>query len=247
MEAGQRLMITPIAFAAEPAHAPTIHEFLFGGSAAASTPDLDLWTAARLSSTFSYISPAVRSWLDETAAQQEHLLDGGYYDNFGVTAALDWLTPVLERRKADPRLSFKRVLLIQLSGFPEPKPEPADGLSATFTGPLTAFLALREGIALSRNEIDLDRFKRRWNEALEGEVQIKTVKFQPGRSRPRGPLSWHLSSEEIEALKVEWGRGTDPHTWRRNLCEEWLALDSFLRGASPPSPGDTSRACPPDG
>ena len=233
MEAGQRLMITPITFA--PAvRSPTLQEFLFGTVAATPEPDVDLWTAARLSATFTYISPPARSWLDARKTQREHLIDGGYYDNYGVTSALDWLTSVLVARKnGDPRLRFKRVLLIELSGFTEPDPEfakPSDGLTATLFGPITAFLPLREGIATSRNRIDLDRFKHLWNETLRGEVQIETVKFEPAPNRRPGPLSWHLSSTEIVALNNEWGPGLDPRGWQPNLRAEWDVMDRFLRG-----------------
>jgi hypothetical protein len=146
--------------------------------------------------------------------------------------------PVLEARKAgDTGLRFKRVLVIELSGFPERTPasyKPADGLSATFTGPLTALLALREGVATSRNRIDLDRFKRWWNQALKDKVQIETVKFQPDASQTVGPLSWHLSSTEIERLKTQWGPGTGPSGWQPNLRDEWQVLDGFLSGMRPP-------------
>ena len=234
MEAGQRLMITPITFA--PAvRSPTLQEFLFGTVSATPEPDVDLWTAARLSATFTYISPPARSWLNARATQKEHLIDGGYYDNYGVTSALDWLTPVLIARKnGDPRLRFKRVLLVELSGFTEPDPEfakPADGLTTLLTGPtMTAFLALREGVATARNRIDLDRFKHMWNDALRGQVQIETVKFEPAPNRRPGPLSWHLSSTEIESLKNEWGPGFEPQGWQPNLRAEWGVMERFLRG-----------------
>jgi len=237
MEAGQRLMITPITFAADAGRAPTLQEFLFGTAAATPEPDVDLWTAARLSATFTYVSPPVRSWLDARVTQREHLIDGGYYDNYGITSALDWLTPVLWARKnGDPRLRFKRVLLVELSGFAEPAEvaKPADGLTTTLMGPtLTAFLALRTGVATSRNEIDLDRFKRGWTELLRGQVAIETVKFRPDPSRAPARVTWHLSSSEIAALKTEWGPGTDPQTWLPNLRDEWRVMDRFLRGTVP--------------
>jgi len=234
MEAGQRVMITPITFAPG-VRAPTLQEFLFGTASATPEPDVDLWTAARLSATFTYVSPPARSWLDARATHKEHLIDGGYYDNYGITSALDVLTPILWARKnGDPRLRFTRVLIVELSGFTEPDPEfvkPADGLTTTLFGPtLTAFLALREGVATSRNRIDLDHFKTSWNDALSGRVQIETVTFQPAPDRRRGPLSWHLSSTEIESLKNEWGPGSDPRGWPPNLRAEWQVLDRFLRG-----------------
>jgi patatin-like phospholipase len=239
METGQRLMITPITFAPGGERALTLQEFLFAKSPPTPEPDLDLWTAARLSATFTYVSPPARSSLSTGSAQKEHLIDGGYYDNFGVTSALDWLTPVLEARKAgDRRLRFKRVLLIELSGVAEANPEsvkPANGLTATLTGPtLTAFLALREGVATSRNRIDIDRFKRSWNAVLSGAVQIETVRFRPDAARTAGPLSWHLSSKDIDRLQAEWGPGTDPRGWRPSLRDEWLVVDGFLRGVSGP-------------
>jgi len=73
-----------------------------------------------------------------------------------------------------------------------------------------------------------------WNEVLRGTVQIETVKFRPDASRMKGPLSWHLSSNEIEFLKTSWGPGTDPHGWQPNLRDEWLVLDGFLRGERTP-------------
>ena len=240
METGQRLMITPITFAPPgPARASTLQEFLFRTESGVTQPDLDLWTAARLSATFTYVSPPARSWLDACPSQRKHLIDGGYYDEYGVTSALDWLMPVLEARKAgDRRLRFKRVLLIELSAFPTPDPEsvkPADGLTATLTGPtLTAFLALRQGVATSRNRIDLDRFKRSWNERFGGAVLIETVKFQPDASGAPRPISWHLTSKDIERLKAEWGPSIDPETWPPSLHAEWRVLDGFLRGDRAP-------------
>jgi hypothetical protein len=236
MEAGQRVMITPITFASPEARARTLQEFVFNTVASTPEPDIDLWTAARLSATFTYISPPARSWLDAAPAQREHLIDGGYYDNYGVTAALDWLTPVLwAKQHHDPRLRFKRVLIIELSAFAEPgeTAKPARGITATLTGPLTVFLTLREGVATSRNRIDLARFKDTWNELLHGEVRIASVKFEPQASHEPGPLSWHLSSREITRLNRAWGTGPDPQSWPENLREEWAAADRFLRGGGP--------------
>lgn len=234
MEAGQRLMITPITFPSTGPRARTLQEFVLNTASATPEPDIDLWTAARLSATFTYISPPVRSWLDAVPAQREHLIDGGYYDNFGVTSALDWLTPVLEARAAgDPRLRFKRVLLIELSAFAAPAEslKPASGVSAALTGPsLTALLALRKGVATSRNQIDVARFKDRWNALLHNQVRIESVRFEPQASRDPGPLSWHLSSTEIDRLNLAWGTSIDPQTWPENLRNEWRAADLFLRG-----------------
>jgi Patatin-like phospholipase len=234
MEAGQRVMITPITFASPEARARTLQEFVLNTVASTPEPDVDLWTAARLSATFTYISPPARSWLDAAPAQRQHLIDGGYYDNYGVTAALDWLTPVLWAKKHhDARLSrVKRVLIVELSAFAEPAETatPARGITAALFGPLTVFFTLREGVATSRNRIDLARFKDTWNELLHGELQIASVKFEPQASHEPGPLSWHLSSREISRLNRAWGTSADPQSWPANLREEWATADRFLRG-----------------
>ena len=124
MESGRRVMITPIDFPRETTRhrGDTLSEFLLDGEEA----DVSLWTAARLSATFAFVSPAARAELrpppDGPAIpprhQAHHAIDGGYYDNFGVTSALDWLEPVLKARENRQRgLDFDRVLVIQLRAF----------------------------------------------------------------------------------------------------------------------------------
>ena len=56
-------------------------------------------------------------------------MDGGYYDNYGVASALDWLAPVIEDRfECDTGLSFRRVLVIQLRSS-NPKKRDRDPVS----------------------------------------------------------------------------------------------------------------------
>ena len=95
--------------------------------------DIDVWTAAVLSATFSYVSPAARatcfdqkkendneiqkedhkesrSPAAENSPGQLHLIDGGYHDNYGVASALDWLAAALEaqdKQHLDPRAGEK--------------------------------------------------------------------------------------------------------------------------------------------
>src|SRR2546427_3726870 len=167
MESGRRVMVTPIDFtevtmpvpgAAAPG-SPTGQALLARPKPRAATlseclgdPGLDmsLWTAARLSATFSFVSPAARSTLadqdKETRKTPEierrrlwhHLIDGGYYDNFGVTSALDWLTPVMIA-KAEKRLGFTRVAIVELRAFRREKPvyaQPSPGSVAALLGPV---------------------------------------------------------------------------------------------------------------
>jgi predicted acylesterase/phospholipase RssA len=51
-------------------------------------------TAARLSAAFPYVSPAAT--LDLAGVEPLHLVDGGYYDNYGLVALTQWLDDALE-------------------------------------------------------------------------------------------------------------------------------------------------------
>src|SRR5215831_1472868 len=113
MELGRRVMITPLDFPASGQgheRGQTLSDLLFAEAksdpAAFARANLSYWTAARLSATFSFVSPAVRTHVvnkgteeKEPRLWQQHLVDGGYYDNFGVASALDWLQSVLEGRR----------------------------------------------------------------------------------------------------------------------------------------------------
>ena len=222
--------------------------------------DLTLWTAARLSATFPYVSPAVRADLSRTALADEqaafykyHFVDGGYHDNYGVASALDWLDIVLNAKSeagADASLPFERVLIIQLRVSPTGNPREnaeAKGYAAAFWGPLIGLFQIRNGAAYARNEIELDRFVKAWSSRLKDRVEIETVILEPPseeemalaadptsdlRKPEAAPLSWHLTQAQIEALQTQ-ARYLDP-------CLS--QIDRFLDGQ--PNTLDTS--CPGD-
>ena len=216
MESGRRVMITPIDFPgqADRRRGETLSEFLLDGDEA----DVSLWTAARLSATFAFVSPAARA---EIAAapkgavpprhQAHHMIDGGYYDNFGVTSALDWLAPVLQaRERRDKGLDFERVLVIQLRAFRRgsPKELPArTGAIAALLGPVIGLEAIRDGAAVSRNDIELARFAAAWKTRVRAVVPDRRFDICLATLQPpgvAGPLSWHLSAEDKKRLENSW-------------------------------------------
>ena len=204
MESGRRVMMTPIDFERprRGRRAMTMSEFLFeerrrrAGEALVAVeqwPELDLplWTAARLSATFAFVTPAARANLfDDPSAgtrptdhRGHHIIDGGYYDNFGVTSALDWLDPVLAARLGGRDLDFERVLIIQLRAFRRPNPRdvpPKSGAVAALLGPLIGLEAIRDGAAVSRNDIELTRFATSWT------ARLRTARPRPPGRRVRG-------------------------------------------------------------
>jgi hypothetical protein len=50
--------------------------------------DIPVATAARLSATFPFVTPAPRIRRGDVFADQYHLVDGGYYDNYGVATLI---------------------------------------------------------------------------------------------------------------------------------------------------------------
>jgi hypothetical protein len=83
--------------------------------------DLSLLTAARLSATFTYISPAARLPFEDAQGTMQnayHFVDGGYYDNDGTNSAIEFLKAASEQ--SDPsKKTFSssrplRVLLIEI-------------------------------------------------------------------------------------------------------------------------------------
>jgi hypothetical protein len=255
LESGRRIMITPINFEltavnsarhAEETRADTLSELLFKPTG--STPnqplknyeaDLSLWTAARLSAAFPYVTPAARARLAPNSnadrfaeddpnyqGRKYHLIDGGYYDNFGVTSALDWLQMVLEDRSNPPsnttrakRLTFSKVAIIEIRAFPLQTRtcyQAEQGASAALLGPMVGLYNIRTGSAYSRNEIELTRFIDTWNKRLRPlRVKIERFIFEPHletlpngckKEQEIGPLSWHLTQADIGRLDSEWAR-----------------------------------------
>jgi hypothetical protein len=246
METGRRVMATPVTFSGNGHRAETLDEYLLpqpapssGGEvagAAVAKADLDMWTAARLSATFPYVSPAARALIDNRFGEDQashHMIDGGYNDNYGVASALDFLDPVMNAR-LDGKLSFKRLLIIQLrcSNVDSAPPSSAPGIQASLVGPLLGILNVRDGATLPRNEAALQQFIELWDTV--GGVRVQTLVFQPApRLRAGGieneePLSWHLTEAQKAAIGRRW-------SGQPGLAKNLAAMRAFLEtGAAPP-------------
>ncbi|MBI3247057.1 MAG: patatin-like phospholipase family protein [Deltaproteobacteria bacterium] len=174
MESGMRVMITPTTFDSQKGHAETLTELLSAQDATAGE-QISLWTAARLSATFPWVSPAARTRFDNPVVSadrrpEHHLIDGGYHDNFGVVSALEWLHTVLQQgillqpnvRQLDIpyvypathkiqevvfQLPFKRIAIVQLRAFrpKDAQEQPPQG------GAISAFLGPLIGLANIRD------------------------------------------------------------------------------------------------
>ena len=196
------------------------------------TADLQVVTAARLSSGFTYVSPAARS---DLPGPDFHVVDGGYYDNYGMSTAIEWLHQGLEDGDGT-----RHVLLIQIRGAPSEKPAPPDGWHGWFYqawAPLEAMLGVRTTGQRSHNDDEFQRLQDLW--CARG-VEIETAIFEFQGDRPP-PLSWHLTGLDKKRLDEQWTResgGGNLNIVRRFLAEETLR-------ASNPSAYQKVLRCPP--
>jgi hypothetical protein len=166
--------------------------------------DLGVVTAARLSATFPFISPIARPDvprdLDRVAY---HLADGGYYDNFGVMSAIDFLRAVLPDYAApDPTSSHSRrrvvVLQIRLADSGTAVAANTQGWLYAAAGPAVTMLHVRSAAQRARNDLEVALLRDAW--ASQG-VAIETVTFD---LQDHAPLSWQLSPDELSRIDSAW-------------------------------------------
>lgn len=103
--------------------------------------DVHITTAARLSATFPFVSPAGRPCVARSSDEREngifqpegshanlipnknglyHVVDGGYYDNTGLSALTQWLDDGLTSlAKSGSKHWPRSILILSLDGFPE--------------------------------------------------------------------------------------------------------------------------------
>jgi len=200
--------------------------------------DVQVVTAARLAASFAYISPAARP---HDSGDAYHIVDGGYYDDYGMTTLSEWLDEALEG-VGDVR-EFPRVLVIQIrsdEGNRLAPPTSRHWPLYQIWAPVETLLNVRSTSQISHNDSDFDRLQDLWKER---HVEIDNVIFRFCGEHP--PLSWHLTGREKKAIETEW----QAHT--ADQRPELRAVQAFLRGQPlPATTGDKPyqvplTACPP--
>ena len=210
-------------------------------------------TAARLSASFPYVSPAARP---DVAGPGSHLVDGGYYDNYGISSLVEWLDEELRTNQ-----DIEEVLIIEIRGSPTPPsytyddanecpPKPSadaedrrsnPGWFYQFTAPLRTVLGVRSTGQRTHNDLELNLMVDKWDEQDEANerdgqggqephrVEITRALFEfDGRDTP---LSWHLSAGDKERIRENWD--AELHEWE-NACAGWEKVKTFLEKESGP-------------
>jgi hypothetical protein len=246
METGRRILFTPISSVQSKwtgwdssnktldperySYPQTFPEFIGAGD----KWSVDVWTAARLSATFSYVSPAARAsfatWENGKVSERripeagslalQHIIDGGYHDNSGVASALDWLGAAIEGKSADD-LPFDRIALVEIRAKPfEPTKDPSSQWEAAWLGPVNGIFNSWDFAQTSAQDTAVNRMIQAFRNYIgkkDRRVELQSFVFLPFIENERGPLSWHLSKKQ-----------------KGYVCRAWLAernqtvLSAFL-------------------
>lgn len=154
-----------------------------------------LATAARLSSTFPYVSPSARSSAEAPACPDFHLLDGGYYDNYGILSLAHWL--LSGELSGAPK---RKVILLNLRPFPPEDSRPSvAGWGQQATAPIDGVLNARESSQKRIADLVLD-LSRRTQLNIRPPIEIR-YQPAPGAHCAVAPLNWVLTKHQIACLK----------------------------------------------
>jgi hypothetical protein len=167
--------------------------------------DVQADTAARLSATFPYVSPAARSRLNQPPDAMLHVVDGGYYDNYGMTSLVEWLNNAMAENL------ISETLVIQIQSFPEvtSSKEP-DGYVSQLLAPVETLLNIRTSAQASHKAIEFKLLQEKW----PNRVRDATFRFcclRPDDKKKNcydPPLTWKLTDREKANVTACWSNGS---------------------------------------
>lgn len=189
--------------------------------------DLPVVTAVRLAATFPFVTPAARP--DIKSLDSYHMVDGGYYDNYGISSLIAWLDQGLtelqhgceqssrdaKQKQACSITALPQILVLQIRPFPgdqdaQPKKK---GWAFQLYAPVKALLSVRSTAQLIRDREALILFAQRWEPGdvpvAQARIHFATFEFGGfnGREKDKAinpPLSWAMSPSQIQAVKDDW-------------------------------------------
>jgi predicted acylesterase/phospholipase RssA len=168
--------------------------------------DTPVTSAVRMSATFPYVTPAARAHRDgqsDWAQAEYHVVDGGYYDNYGVTALVECLDHELEK----PEINVSELMVIRIHSMPvvaspDRGLEKKRGFFYQMGVPIVALDNVRGAGQLSHSQVEFDLLRKRWRERAGRKVDIELATFEyPNYD---APLSWHLTEKQKQAIDKAW-------------------------------------------
>ncbi|HWB98536.1 MAG TPA: patatin-like phospholipase family protein, partial [Bryobacteraceae bacterium] len=171
--------------------------------------DVRAVTAARLSASFPYVAPASRPDIKRAGAGGFHIVDGGYYDNFGIDSLIGWLTEAISGDASGKALKneLPDILVLQIRHFDRSSKQAngtAPGWFFQTYAPITGLLNMWNAAPQSRDKNELELFRRVYD-SDRSKLWFATIQFhddQPQCKNP--PLSWKLSKSEQACITHAW-------------------------------------------
>ncbi len=162
--------------------------------------EVSVTTAARLSATFPYVSPAARPDIEGHNCNY-HFVDGGYYDNYGIIALLQWLDDALESLPPQSRPNHIGVIVIRGANLPPSVEYQPWSYLRQVSAPLESFLNMRGYAQWEGGAAALRVFTEKWNlKAPSLRLEVELLDYPDLRRIHREcaeePLTWKLTPTE---------------------------------------------------
>jgi hypothetical protein len=155
------------------------------------------------------VTPAARA---KYSGPQPHVVDGGYYDNYGMATLVEWLDEALTKARENKQSLDRQILVIQIHGAPLDETDLRERRFAKNRGwfyqalaPLLTLFAVRTAGQVAHNDIELELLKEKWG--CEG-VSIESALFE--FTNAEAPLSWHLTPTEKDRIRRDWDEKMKP-------------------------------------
>ena len=136
-----------------------------------------------------------------------HLVDGGYYDNYGVYTLLIWLESALL-----PEPAINHLVILRVMAFP-PDPDklpPLQGWGYQANAPLDAFLATRNTAQLAESDAVIRRFATHWQNFQPRPVDVfsRVLEYPAMDTKvcEHPALSWKLTGAQQKCLDDAWNK-----------------------------------------
>jgi predicted acylesterase/phospholipase RssA len=179
--------------------------------------DIRVNTAARLSASFPYVAPAARSNVTHPSVPDYHIVDGGYYDNYGIVSLLGWLQDAIDNPNvpAETRTEVKEeltdVLVLEIRPFAasaETTPHTRHGWGFQVVAPIDALLDVRDTGQSAHDDTELALFtsyyRARGIKVWRADFVYPKDFGEKHRGCLEAPLSWKLSQDQLTCIEEGW-------------------------------------------
>jgi predicted acylesterase/phospholipase RssA len=172
--------------------------------------DTAVTSAVRMSATFPFVTPAARAHrrdkgrdISDWADAEYHVVDGGYYDNYGM----DTLVECLDNELDKPDVNVDELMVIRIHSMPVVKSpdrglEKRRGFFYQMGVPIATLDKVRGAGQLSHSQVEFDLLQKRWRERAGRKVDIQLATFE--YPYYDAPLSWHLTDKQKQAIEKAW-------------------------------------------